>query len=392
MIQNNFLAKAKEIGTDLVLTDVSQHESLDLANGEDFYFLEACRCEPDVSNRVIVDQDYIVVGGLVRDHIPSDPFEDYEGNSGVIFAEGGRSEAEHALGRDVYDDLDLDHGYIDTRVPELVAELVRRPGYAEAFKADCRPFERQGDDEEKLFNALCCDMEHSSIEDWTQLSVLFEKEGITWEALQIRAWQEGRRNGEIGEKYAVTLCKRDDDSLSVIGFAGDQELGRYDAVWVPKDDSTLEALKATIAEASLESRVKAVGEGENMSYTISLDNGTSWFGQYSNQQEAAVAQRNLLRASGKGFDLQRRYEQENRAIEKFVVGCLYGYNCYATGDVYGVVVYAFNRHTGEEVGDGDECWGFMGEDYAEQEMESQVIGMLESLRESTQNKKAAEAA
>ena len=391
MIQN-FLAKAKEMAIDLVLTDVGQHESIELADGEDFCFLEACQCEPDVSSRVLVDKDYIVVGGLVRDTDPIDPFEDFDGDGKVHFAEGGRSDAEQALGLDAWDNLDLDSDYVAIRVPELVAKMVKRPGYTEAFKVDSAPMERQGDDEEMILEALCHSLEVGDLEAWPTLSRLFQGQGITWETFQIRAWEEGRRNGEIGEKYAVTLSKCHDGSLSVKGFVGDQDPDRYDAVWVPKDDSTMEALKAAIAEASLENRIKAVGEGENMSYTISLDNGSSWFGQYSNQQEAAVAQRNLLRASGKGFDPQRRYEQENRAIEKFVEGCLYGYNCYATGDVYGVVVYAFNRHTGEEIGDGDECWGFLGENYVEQEMESQVLDRLESLRESAQGKKAAEAA
>ncbi|MCL1861729.1 MAG: hypothetical protein FWG52_09395 [Proteobacteria bacterium] len=59
---------------------------------------------------------------------------------------------------------------------------------------------------------------------------------------------------------------------------------------------------------------------------------------------------------------------------KYCKGILDEYNDWANGNVFGVVCYVIDRATGRIIkGEEDECWGFIGSQFAEEELEALVL-------------------
>ena len=56
------------------------------------------------------------------------------------------------------------------------------------------------------------------------------------------------------------------------------------------------------------------------------------------------------------------------------------YNHWANGEVYGVVVYVIDRHTGECIDKlGTESWGHIGAKYAEDVLENEILRTVANL-------------
>ena len=62
-----------------------------------------------------------------------------------------------------------------------------------------------------------------------------------------------------------------------------------------------------------------------------------------------------------------------KAVE-YCKGVLEEYNDWRNGNVYGVVCYVIDRSTGRIIKDEeDECWGYLGQSYAEEELDALVL-------------------
>ena len=60
---------------------------------------------------------------------------------------------------------------------------------------------------------------------------------------------------------------------------------------------------------------------------------------------------------------------------RYADGAMEQYSAWCAGDVWGVCVWEYDKAT-LELGERDECWGYYGSDYAEQELE----GMLKTYK------------
>lgn len=379
--QETFKARALAMGVELVLESVSQSDYIELGSDEeDFYYLENCRINPDYESRVLVDDCFIVVGGLAVDIDPRNPLEEWEGEGKIYFADGdqeSKREYQSALGL-VDDEPDLENEWVVGRARELLERCLNTT-YQREFAIFSHELEgREGFDDEQVLDHIQENLD-DELESWGGLAAALSSDGISWESLCKRAWVEGRENGHVGERYAVVLKKNGyDSSLSIDGMAGGDDSGG-DAVWVPCEFSR-PIIEANLQALLLQDRVQEVEADGQPAFQISLDAGASWMGEFPNQTEALVAERNLSRACGKGFDPSSNKAMEARVAEEYAEGVLSPYNAYVTGDVYGVLVDAFDRRTGVQIGDGAECWGFLGSEYAEPEMEGSMLSKLEFLR------------
>ena len=133
-----------------------------------------------------------------------------------------------------------------------------------------------------------------------------------WDIIALECWEQGRKAGTIGNPYALWLDVYEHSgiaySLSGEGTQCRWDTARHGAVWAPDD----ELLKHIFS--------------------------------FPEEERATQAER-ICRAEIKE------------------------YNSWASGDCYGVVVTTYDLNT-EEVEDSDECWGYVGYEYAMEELNS----------------------
>lgn len=73
-------------------------------------------------------------------------------------------------------------------------------------------------------------------------------------------------------------------------------------------------------------------------------------------------------------------EAIDKAERDYCKSVLNEYNAWLAGDCHGAVVYVINRETGRRLKSQDEeCWGFIGETYAKEHLEDEMIGVAQRL-------------
>jgi len=86
------------------------------------------------------------------------------------------------------------------------------------------------------------------------------------------------------------------------------------------------------------------------------------------------AQDKLVSASTKVIERNKFDSLMYTGAVKYCKDVLDEYNDWRNGNVYGVVCYVIDRSTGRIIKDEeDECWGFIGSQYAEEELEALVL-------------------
>jgi hypothetical protein len=66
----------------------------------------------------------------------------------------------------------------------------------------------------------------------------------------------------------------------------------------------------------------------------------------------------------------------------YAKSCIETYSQWANGEVYGRVIYVIDRNTGLLLEThNDECWEFIGMDYAEEELESALLSAALTLQQ-----------
>ena len=104
----------------------------------------------------------------------------------------------------------------------------------------------------------------------------------------------------------------------------------------------------------------------------SLD-GENWIGEGMGWKWRE-AQNQMIEASAAKID-QKKFQSmmQARAVE-YCKGVVDEYNDWANGNVYGVICYVIDRVTGEVIDDHEtECWGFLGSESAESELEAVML-------------------
>lgn len=76
-----------------------------------------------------------------------------------------------------------------------------------------------------------------------------------------------------------------------------------------------------------------------------------------------------------GYYIAPKDVKPGKQALRYADGAMEQYSAWCAGDVWGVCVWEYDKVT-LELGERDECWGYYGSDYAEQELE----GMLKTYK------------
>jgi hypothetical protein len=260
-----------------------------------------------------------VIGYLVHDESCTSPFE-WDDSKIVTSSRRNSSTDDHramqkALGLDSDWEPDLDTIYdFDCGTRQLVVD-----DYIEYFVDNTSVdqlisigYERDDEQEIRLANGST-----STPDYWFKIKCAEQdvNDGCdvfpeVFEAIQLKFWKAGIEAGTIGNKYAVSLDVYEHSGIS-FSVSGEGMQCRWDtarggALWIPSDE-----------------------EIENIKIVALRDN----------KDEMLVAR-------------------------EFARGAAEEYTSWCNGDCYGVTVATYDAQ-GVEL-DSDECWGYIGREYAEQ--------------------------
>lgn len=335
----------------------------------------------------------LVVGYLSDDQDCQNPLESSDG-MGMIYSssrnaskeENSKMQGALGLNSDWEPDYELDA--VETGVENLLRDLVKRdfmPEFAAFNTAAGIPLKR-------AWANFVEDFRYASKIDYPLTQQVLDA-GHNWDALLKQSWEAGRADGSIGDVDVVSLdCYQHGGtswSVSGQGMQCQFDTARGAGVWVPDD----------CARDEINRRAPVYQKGR-----ISNNNGTrgnlkfyvrtfkmrghdvldfddtvhpvfeEWYQafQYLDALDVAVTSGAAEGRYAAAFELARNACEE--------------YTPWLNGDCYGFVVATFENIA--EVGDdpewefvsSDECWGFIGSDYAMEEAHSSAKHAAESIK------------
>lgn len=194
------------------------------------------------------------------------------------------------------------------------------------------------------------------------------------EAMQLEMWKEARAKGEIGNKYAVSLDVYEHGgiafSVSGHGMQCQFDTARGGAVWVPDK----------YAEEEIESRVPIFRKGDinkvqvrgRTFYNVrTFQEGGLRFddtphGEFSDWHTAYLYLKSLdvPEPRWRPLDATERAVAQDLAEQACEV-----YTTWCNGECYGVCIAVFDADGTERDDRAEECWGFIGGDYAQEELQ-----------------------
>lgn len=324
-------------------------------DGETFNVRRAIGHNPDIEERMVVLERYVIAGGLIydRDSGCLNPCGEGTAKGSIFHVDTRRGGA--AERRSYFDALGLDnHGERDFNCQPVCERLVAcvmkgigndlstfkrlqrrlRATGRSSSKASLESVIRYAIDQggweyaldylaQTLWGVDYWDRVDSKVQGSLQpLVELFSR-------LQIKqCWNEVRAAGEVGNPLAVLLDIYEHSGV-VYSVTGDGMQCRWDtsrgaAVWVPDEQAINNIRPKVLSEYGV-----AHEEFDALMYA--------------------------------------------KAVE-YCKAILDEYNNWANGNVYGVLVYVINRSTGRVIqGEEDECGGFIGSQHAEEKLEALVL-------------------
>ena len=212
-----------------------------------------------------------------------------------------------------------------------------------------------------------------------------------------RIWKEARAKGRIGDPFAVMLDVYDHSgrmwSISGEGTQCRWDTSRGAGMWIPDDElrGVLEerakvACWAYVRETPIrlkgkDNKYQLIEVSWNEAGPVHADLGgiefsDDWHALYQKAKQIAA---DKPEPTGVQLNWARGV-----VAEEFCRGILEEYNAWLNGDCYGTVVQFFNN-TGTtdepvwEQEDSDACWGFIGSEYAEQELKASFDSVVNRL-------------
>ena len=204
-------------------------------------------------------------------------------------------------------------------------------------------------------------------------------------------WIKAREEGRIGDRDAVMLDVYDHSGLHwSISGGGMQclwDTSRGAGVWVPDDEARKEIDRrapvygiAYIRQTNLirGGKYQLMDRKSGMCIQVADDWGVLW----DRAKELAALESEEDRAAWSGVGCAY-------AAEELAQQALDEYNAWLSGDCHGVIVEHFKdvAEPGDEPvweqTDEDACWGYIGSDYAKDEMTSQFESAVKRLQNAT---------
>lgn len=330
----------------------------------------------------------VVVGYLSHDEDCQNPLEDCDGMGKIHHHPSSRygnrnSDYYEILGLDRYGDPIIDDEKLQMRWRDKVLALP-----LEVFSLGLLAEDMPEDYQEKLAFQLADEQaEDASVEchckyawrhntkqgdvelDDEQIEVLFTQ------VEQVLDWNYDRECEacyEPGDPGAVLLDLYDHSgqvwSVSGDGMQCRWDTSRGESVWVPDKCAReeIERRAPVYNYAWIEHTTWLRGKGK--SYLLHFGERD---GVFSDDWSELWAKAQEIAAQGG----EPRFDGRRRAAVEMAEDALESYNAWASGDCYGVVVQTHGMD-GELINE-DACWGYIGGDYAEEELASQVKWAVE---------------
>jgi len=346
--------------------------------------INVSRCipiSPDIEERMVVLDRYIIAGGLAYDHW-GDVTNPCENNAfGNIYHYGSRSNRDElcnyyaALGFDRHGNKNLSDRAVVSRIAkhvmkELGTHLSILKEMLECLRATKRPVSKEclvsviqlaleEGGLESAFNYIIedlygtgsvdqlCEITQSRLQP---LSDLFSK------SMAEACWDQTFAAGEVGAPLTVVLdiYKHGNVAYSVSGTGRNCQFdtSRGAAVWVP-DQYAIDNIRSSV--------LLELGVGQ-----------VKWFGVAGSKTDPLHA-----RFTSDGLPIRRtKFDSMMRAqAEEYCKDVLEEYNDWANGNIYGVLCYVIDRSTGHVI-DDDESWGHLGTKYAEDQLDAAVLAKV----------------
>jgi len=368
------------------------------------------RLDPDTQERMVTVGKFVVAGGLCYDQDSQDPLEEGSAN-GNLYHRGRRAHGGEeanfyeAIGYDSYGEKDLQAAVVSEELAKRVlAEVCKDRSLMAALSArlavQWQPANWAGV-KARIAQAIQQDGWEYAIDYVAEyfLDVAYFRDAtdewqhklgplvdLLTESEAEAAWERAVAAGTIGNPRAVLLDIYEHGGI-VYSVAGHGMQCRWDttrggAVWVPDADLE-ENIRYNVLRTLGVGEIKWFGvlsvEGSTLNARYSLDGGTTWVGE-GQSWKWRQAMDAMVAASGRTIETAQLNALMVAEAEKYCAAILESYNDWRNGEVYGVVVYVIDRATGRRVEDeDDECWGFIGSDYAEKELEDIILAKVQRL-------------
>lgn len=364
---------------------------------------------PDTEERMVVLGSHVIAAGLVYDQDSShlDPCEPGSANGSIFHASTRRGDGEQQ--RYYYEALGLDgDGNKDFDCQVVLDRLLKRvmKGIGNDLSTFTRLLHRLRATQRPVSKASLEDVIRFSLEQqgfsyaldyladslwgvayWNRMDdnlrdVLQPLADLFSESEAEICWDEALAAGEIGNPLAVPLDIFEHGgilySLTGTGTQCRWDTSRAAAVWVPDDDAVDNIRSSALSELGL-GKVAWFGacgsETDPLHARYSLD-GETWVGEGMGWKWRE-AQSQLIGASPKAFDPKELDSVMQAKAVEYCKGLLSEYNDWINGNVYGVVCYVIDRSTGQVLdGEADECWGYIGQESAEAELDALVLSKV----------------
>jgi hypothetical protein len=303
---------------------------------------------------VKITDDTIVLGYLAHDGDCANPLDD-DGEGHIYEARRhGNTLGKYcdALGLR-HDGGGPDLGLVDEEaaVEEAVRRILADPGETAKALEHCRNYWEQPDGRgDDRFIEDCLD-------SLNELNPVFDVDALLREM-----WQEGRKNGTIGNRYAIMLDVYEHSGitfrLSGQGMQCQFDTARGGAVWVP-DKYAEDEIKRR-GEVYRKGDIFHEGRADFNVRTLSPDTLVyddvvhPTFGHW----HQACAYLEGLAAT----NLRDLATAEHIAARELAKDAAEQYTDWCNGNCFGVVVVTYDKE-GNEI-EHDSCWGFVGDDYA----------------------------
>lgn len=392
------LEASESIDEVLLTGDNPDEETIDVGR--------AMRCTPDTEERMVVLGRYVVAGGMVTDQDSShlNPCEAGAANGNIYHVSTRRGDSDEQ--REYYAALGLDgDGNKDFTCQPVCDRIVKRVmnGLGNDLSIFTRMLHRlratgRSVSKSSLENVIKFAINQEGweytldyladslwgVSYWNRMDgklqdVLQPLADLFSESVAEECWNEAYASGEVGNPLAIPLDIYEHSGIAY-SVTGTGMNCRWDtshaaAVWVPDEDAIDNIRSNVLSELGI-GQVAWFGalgsESDPLHARYSLD-GSNWVGEGKGWKWSDALDK-LASASTKVIDRKELDSLMYAKAVEYCKGILEEYNDWVNGNVYGVVCYVIDRSTGRVIKDEvDECWGYLGSQYAEEELDALVL-------------------
>lgn len=332
-------------------------------------------CRPDIEERMICTDRHLIVGGLCYDHDAVDPMESGCANGKLHRKDDKNSDFGRELGLDGDGNRDLGHeACLDNLAAHVTATIRKDKSLMGELSRALRTQTGSGKWDEVL--AAVSDAIYR--EGWEYaMSYVAEKfvgvkfatdlddiwkdalaplSSLLTEGEAEAAWDRAWAAGQIGNPCAV-LVDMYEHSVTTCKMAANSHPADVGAVWVPDADAM-----------------------DNIQYSVLHDLGIDEGSLYAAGWVWKDAVLQVCKANGREMDDVALHAMLRDVAGRYAAGVIEEYSEWLSGNAYGVVCYVIDRASGECIDKHThECWGHIGYEYAERELDSEVLSTALSL-------------